>query len=106
MGETRDPFKYDSRVYAGLCALNIVLLSITCWLTTTIGTKRMYGLLILFVLVIIGAILDLFIMFGCNNKSYTLGWHCFMAVAFLLWTVGTSVTLGIGVDCEDKNDPP
>ena len=107
MGETRDPFKYDSRVYAGLCALNIVLLSVTCWLTTTIGKKPTYGLLIPFVLVIIGAILDLFIMYGCNNKSYTLGWHCFMAVAFLLWTVGTSVTLSIGIDCEDKmNDPP
>ena len=42
-------------------------------------------------------------MYGCNNKSYTLGWHCFMAVAFLLWTVAMSINAAIGSKyCDDK----
>ena len=76
----------DKAFYGGLCGLNIVLLAIECWLIW-ISPFWIVGVLILTV----GALVDLILVFGCQNDSMTIGWHIFMAIA-----CGICSTLGMG----------
>ena len=82
----QDINSYDANLYLGLCLLNIVLLSISCWLVF-ISPFWIVGCLVL----TIGAVVDV-IMVRLHNDYITTGWHWFMAFA-----AGVCSILGMGI---------
>ena len=72
----RDVSAQDKTIYGALCGLNIAFLAIECWLISS-SPFWIVGVLGLTV----GALIDLILVFGCQNDSMTIGWHIFMAIA-------------------------
>ena len=83
----RDINSYDACLYLGLCVLNTVLLSVSCWLLW-IWKFWIAGF---WLLLTVGAVIDV-IMVLLRNDSITSGWHLFMAIS-----VGICSILGMGV---------
>ena len=92
----REISTFNRAVYSSLCAVNLVLLSITCWLMS----RTAFFIIGAFVLAVCEAI-DL-VLVAIRAETVTVCWHIFMAVLVTMGTVAMSIYTGIY--CTDNMD--
>ena len=80
---------FDRAVYSGLCAVNLVLLSVTCWLMS----RTAFFIIGAFVLAVCEAI-DL-VLVAIRAETVTACWHTFMALMVTMGTLAMSIYTGI-----------
>ena len=87
----------DRAIYSSLCAINLALLSVTCWLMSWTA----FFIIGAFILGVCVAI-DL-VMVAIRAETATRCWHIFMLVIATLGTVAMSIYTGIECTHGDDN---